>query len=161
VLANTPLLAAIGGLIGIATFLAAFPLSAAWTRPFLTFLLLFGAVLLWLELLAQWPPELLIYRGPPPRGTSRRLVLFAYVLQLTMVGFVGNVLWRFPQVLVPTVVTGLALGVWQFLLPERVKAQRGVPLLLAILALLVSVAILSQVHPTYESVFAGARLNEP
>ena len=47
VVANLPLLAAIGGLLGLVTFVAAWPLYAGWVRPYVTFLLLAAAVLLW------------------------------------------------------------------------------------------------------------------
>jgi hypothetical protein len=154
-------LGAIGGLIGIATFIVALPLYANWVRPYLAFLLLSAAVLIWLELLAQWPADLLIYRGPPPPGTSWRLVLFAYAMQLTMVGFLGAFLWRVPRLVVPLLAAVIGMGAWQFLLPQRLKALRGVPLLTAIVALLLAIAVLSLVHPTYQFIFAEAGLNEP
>jgi hypothetical protein len=159
VLGNFPLLAAIGGLIGLATFVGALPLYATWVQPFLTFLLLAAATLLWLELLAQWPAELRIDRGPPPPGTPWRLVGFAYVLQLTMVGFIGGFLWRFPRLLIPLLAAGIAIGVWQFFLPRRLKAWRAMPLTLAILALLGAIIVLSLVHPTYGSIFANPDAN--
>ena len=127
-LANFPLLGAIGGLIGIATFVGALPLYADWVQPYLVFLLLAGGVLTWLELLAQWPPDLMVHRGPPPPGTAWRLVGFAYAVQLTMVGFVGGFLWRIPRLLVPTLAAAIGVGLWRFLLPGRVKEQRRRPL---------------------------------
>jgi hypothetical protein len=66
----------------------------------LTFLLLMAAVLVWLELLAQWPSDLMIYQGPPPPGTPWRLVGFAYAVQLTMVGFLGDFFWHVPRLAV-------------------------------------------------------------
>ena len=161
VLANFPLLGAIGGLIGIATFVVALPLYASWVSPYLVFLLLSAAVLIWLELLAQWPVDLLIYRGPPPPGTSWRLVGFAYALQLTMVGFIGAFLWRLPRLVVPALAAAIGVGVWQFLLPRRIKERHGVLLLVAVVAWLASMAVLSLVHPTYQSIFAGAGSDEP
>jgi hypothetical protein len=161
VLANAPLLGAIGGLIGIATFVVALPLYAAGVKPYLAFLLLAAAVLIWLELLAQWPPELLLYQGPPPSGTSWRLVGFAYALQLTMVGFIGGFLWRLPRLVIPTLAAIIGTGVWRFLLPERVKAHRGAVLVTAIIALLVAIAVLSLMHPAYQPIFAGDGSNSP
>jgi hypothetical protein len=161
VLANGPLLAAIGGLIGIATFVNALPLYAAWVQPYLIFLLLAAAVLIWLELLAQWPPELMIYRGPAPSGLPWRLVGFAYVVQLTMVGFVGGFLWRIPRLVTLTLATVIGAGLWHYLVPERCKAWRGSLLATAIVALLVAMFLTSLVHPTYQSIFEAPRLNGP
>jgi hypothetical protein len=156
VVTNFPLLGAIGGLIGLGTFVVALPIYATWVQPFLAALLLAAAVLLWLELLAQWPVDLRLDHGPPPPGTPWRLVSFAYVLQLTMVGFIGGVLWRVPRLLIPAFAAGIAVGVWQFVLPRRLKAWRAMPLALAILALAIAIVVLSLVHPTYQSIFAGA-----
>jgi hypothetical protein len=161
VLANGPLLGAIGGLIGIATFVNALPLYAAWVQPYLIFLLLAAAVLIWLELLAQWPPELMIYRGPAPSGLPWRLVGFAYVVQLTMVGFVGGFLWRIPRLVTLTLATVIGAGLWHYLVPERCKAWRGSLLATAIVALLVAMFLTSLVHPTYQSIFEAPRLNGP
>lgn len=153
VLANGPLLGAIGGLIGIATFVSALPLYTEWVQPYLIFLLLAAAVLIWLELLAQWPPELMIYRGPAPPGLPWRLVGFAYVVQLTMVGFVGGFLWRVPRLVALTLATVIGAGLWHYLVPERFKAWRGALLMTAIVALLVSMLVIDLAHPTYQSVF--------
>jgi hypothetical protein len=161
VVENVSLLAAIGGLIAIATFVSALPLYAVWVRPYLTFLLLAAAVLIWLELLAQWPTELMIHQGPPPPETSWRLVGFAYALQLTMVGFVGGFLWRVPRLVAPTLALCIGVGLWRFVLPRRLKEQRGALVITAIVALLISMAVLSLVHPTYRSIFEEARLNGP
>lgn len=161
VLANGPLLGAIGGLIGIATFVSALPLYAEWVQPYLIFLLLAAAVLIWLELLAQWPPDLMIYRGPAPSGIPWRLVGFAYVVQLTMVGFVGGFLWRIPRLVGLTLATVIGAGLWHYLVPERFKAWRGSLLMTAIVALLVSMLVISLVHPTYQSVFETLPPNEP
>jgi hypothetical protein len=161
VVANFPLLGAIGGLIGIATFVNTLPLYAAWVQPYLIFLLLAAAVLIWLELLAQWPPELMIYRGPAPSEIPWRLVGFAYVVQLTMVGFVGGFLWRSPRLVVLTVATVIGAGLWHYLVPERVKAWRGSLLATAIVALLIAMLVTSLVHPMYQSVFEILPRNEP
>ena len=152
ILANASLLAAVGGLAGIATFVGALPLYVGWVQPYLAFLLLAAAILTWLELLAQWSPDLMIYRWPAPRGTPWRLVSFAYALQLTMVGFVGGFLWRVPGLLVPTLAVIIGAGLWRYLVPERVKERRAALLATAIVALLASVLVTSLVHPTYQSV---------
>jgi hypothetical protein len=161
VLAHFPLLGAIGGLLGLVTFIAAWPLYAGWMRPYVTFLLLAAAVLLWLELLAQWPANLLIYAGPPPPGTSWRLVGFAYAVQLTMVAFIGGFVLRIPRLVIPLLAAAIGIGLWRFLLPQRVKAMRGVPLLLVIIALLIAIAVVSLVHPDYWAIFEDAGPNEP
>ncbi len=161
VVANLPLLGAIGGLIGLVTFVGAWPLYAGWVRPYVTFLLLAAAVLLWLELLAQWPAELLIYEGPPARGTSWRLVGFAYTVQLTMVPIIGGFLWRIPRLVVPALAAAIGIGLWWFLLPRSAKAVRGAPLLTAIIALLVAIAVVWLVHPAYSINFEDAGSNEP
>ena len=153
VLANFPLLGSIGGLIGIATFVSALPFYATWVQPYLIFLLLAAAVLVWIELLAQWPPELLVHLGPPPRGTPWQLVGFAYAVQLTMIGFVGGFLWRVPRMLIPTLAVIIGVGLWRYLVPERAKARRGALLVTAIIALLISLLVTSLVHPTYQSMF--------
>jgi hypothetical protein len=161
VVENGSLLAAIGGLIGIATFVGALPLYAEWVQPYLIFLLLAAAVLIWLELLAHWPTVLLIHQGPPPPEASWRLVGFAYAVQLTMVGFVGGFLWRVPRLVAPVLALCIGVGLWRFVLPRRLKEQRGALGATAIVALLISIAVLSLVHPTYRSIFEGARLNGP
>ena len=161
VLANFPLLGSIGGLIGIATFVVAVPWYADWVRPYLTFLLLAAAVLIWLELLAQWPPALMIYLGPPPPGTSWRLVGFAYAVQLTMVGLVGGFLWRVPRLLIPMLAVVIGVGLWRYLVPERAKIRRGTLLVTAIFALLVALLVTSWWHPTYQSIFEASSLNGP
>jgi hypothetical protein len=149
VLANFPLFGVIGGLLGIATFIGAVPLSADWVQPSVIFLRLGAGVLVWLELLAQWPPALLIYRGPAPRGTPWRLVGVADAVQLTMVGFVGGFLGRMPRLVVLALATIMGAAVWRLLLPERVKARRGALLATAIVALLAAIALTSLAHPTY------------
>ncbi|HEU0116834.1 MAG TPA: hypothetical protein VFQ80_19225, partial [Thermomicrobiales bacterium] len=158
VLANFPLLGAIGGLIGIATFVAALPLYADWVQPYLIFLLLGAGILVWLELLAQWPPELLIYRGPPPRGTPWRLVGFAYAVQLTMVGVVGGFFWHIPRLVVLALASVIGTANWRFLLPERIKERRGALLATAIAALLLAIAITSLAEPVCRSIFEVATL---
>ena len=161
VLANFPLLGAIGGLTGIATFVAALPIYAGWIGAYLTFLLLAAAVLDWVELLAQWPSDLLLYQGPPPQGTSWRLVGFAYAVQLTMVGFLAGLFLRFPKLAVPALGTAIGVGLWRVLLPQRVKSARGAPLLTLIIALLVAIAVDSLVHPAHWTIFEDTEPNEP
>jgi hypothetical protein len=161
VIENGSLLAAIGGLIGIATFVSALPLYAEWVKPYLIFLLLAGAVLIWLELLAQWPTALMIHQGPPPPEASWRLVGFAYAVQLTMVGFVGGFLWRVPRLVAPTLALGIGVGLWRFVLPRRLKEHRGALLVTAIVSLLISIAVLSLTHPTYRSIFEDGRITGP
>jgi hypothetical protein len=39
--------------------------------------------------------------------------------------------------------------------------MRGVPLLTLIIALLIAIAVVSQVHPTYWAIFADAAPSEP
>ena len=161
VLANFPLLGSIGGLIGIATFVVALPWYADWVRPYLTFLLLAAAILIWLELLAQWPPEMMIYLGPPPPGTPWRTVGFAYAVQLTMVGLVGGFLWRIPRLLIPTLAVVIGVGLWRYLVPERAKARRGALLVTSIVSLLVALLVTSLAHPAYQSVFEAPGLHGP
>jgi hypothetical protein len=93
--------------------------------------------------------------------SQTRVVGFAYAVQLTMVGFLGAFLWHLPRLIVPALAAAIAVGVWQFLLPRRLKAQRATPLVLAIVALLVSIAVLSLAHPTYQSIFADTGANVP
>jgi len=116
--ANTMLLAAMGALTGLATF-AGRGTGPDWSAALLQFLLTGLAVLLWLELLTQWPPTLLLHRAPAPPGTPWRMVWFAYGMQLAMVGLIANVVWRQPQVLVPTLGLGVSVLVW------RALAQQG------------------------------------
>lgn len=149
---NGSLLAAIAGLLGIATFVSALPLYAAWVQPYLVFLLLVAAVLIWLELITQWPPALVIFQGPPPRGTPWRLVGFAYAMQLTMVGLVGGFFWRIPRLAMLTLATAIGALLWRYLVPESLKERRGALLATVIVALLIAVAVTSLSRPTYESI---------
>jgi hypothetical protein len=103
---------------------AALPLYAAWVRPYLIVLLLTGAILIWLELLAQWPTELTIYQGPPP-DTSWQLVGFAYAVQRTSMGFVGGFLWRVPRLVGPTLALGIGVGLWRFVLPRGSRSSEA------------------------------------
>lgn len=128
------------------------PLFADWVRPYLIFLLLAAAVLVWLELIAQWPPALILYQGPAPRGTPWRLVGFAYAVQLTMVGLVGGFLWRVPRLVMLTLATAIGALLWRYVVPESYKERRGALLATVIAALLIAVAVTSQAHPTYQSV---------
>ncbi len=153
VVANGSLLAATGGLIGIGTFVTGLPFFADWVQPYLAFLVLAAAVLTWLELLAQWPPELMIYQGPPPAAAPWRMVGFAYAVQLTMIVCIGGFLWRAPRLVMPAIATVVGLAIWRFVLPQTIKEQRAAFLVTSIAALVVSVLALSLVHPTYRSFF--------
>jgi hypothetical protein len=64
-----------------------------------------------------------------------------------MVGFLGGFLWRLPKLAVPLLAAIIAVAMWRLLLPERLKTQRGILLVTAVEALLVSVAVLSLVSP--------------
>ncbi len=161
VLANFPLLGAIGGLIGIATFVSAVPLYATWVQPYLVFLLLVAAVLVWLELLAQWPPTLLVYQGPPPPGSPWRLVGFAYAVQLTMVGLVGAFLWHVPRLLIPALAVAIGVGLWRFLVPAPVKTHRAALAVTATVALLIAMLATFLAHPAYEAIFGAPGSNGP
>jgi len=116
--ANTMLLAAMGAMTGLATFVGR-GTGPDWSAALLQFLLTGLAVLLWLELLTQWPPALLLHRAPAPPGSPWRMVWFSYGMQLAMVGLIANVVWRQPQVLVPTLGLGVSVLVW------RALAQQG------------------------------------
>jgi hypothetical protein len=116
--ANTMLLAAMGAMTGLATFVGR-SAGPDWSATLLQFVLTGLAVLLWLELLTQWPPTLLLHRAPAPSGTPWRLVWFAYGMQLAMVGLIANVVWRQPQVLVPALGLGASVLIW------RVLSQQG------------------------------------
>ena len=118
--ANTMLLAAMGAMTGLATFVGRSS-GPDWSAALLQFLLTGLAVLLWLELLTQWPPALLLHRAPAPPGSPWRMVWFSYGMQLAMVGLIANVVWRQPQVLVPALGLGVSVLVW------RALAQQGQP----------------------------------
>jgi hypothetical protein len=77
-----------------------------------------------------------------------------------MVGFIGGFLWRLPPLVVPALAAAIAVGAWRFPLPQRLKEVRGMPLLAAIIALLISIVVLSAAHPTYQSTFADAGPNK-
>ena len=91
--ANTMLLVAMGAMTGLATFVGR-SAGPDWSATLLQFVLTGLAFLLWLELLTQWPPALLLHRAPAPSGIPWRLVWFAYGMQLAMVGLIANVVWR-------------------------------------------------------------------
>ena len=94
-------------------------------------------------------------------GIPWRLVGFAYVLQLTMVGIVGGFLWRIPRLVILTVAAVIGAGLWRYLVPERVKAWRGCPAGNGDRRAARLRGLTSLVHPTYRSVFEILPQNEP
>jgi hypothetical protein len=145
VTAHATLLGAVGIMTGLATFVSR-GLGPDWTDTLLRFLLIGMAFLLWLELLTQCPPSLLLTHAPAPAGTSWRLVGFAYALQLTMVGFIANAVWRQPQLLVPAL--GLAAGMWLWTaLPQHAREQRSTLVGVAVAAILTALLVLALVDP--------------
>jgi hypothetical protein len=115
------LLAALGAMTGLATFVGR-GAGADWSATLLQFVLTALAALLWLEVLTQWPPALLLFRAPPPPGALWQFVWFAYGMQLVMVGLIANMIWRQPDVLVPTIGLGAGVLLWHAL-PAHVRSR--------------------------------------
>jgi hypothetical protein len=101
----------------------------------LQFVLTGLAALLWLELLTQRPPALW------------RLVWFAYGKQLVMVGLIANMIWRQPDVLVPTIDLGAGVVLLWHALPAHVRSRPAALAAVIVAALLVSVSTVMVVDP--------------
>ena len=138
VLANYPLLAAVGAFTGLATFVSNNALGLPWLATYLRFLFVAGAALLALELTAQWPPELRLDRVRVPTGTPWRLAAFAYGAQLAMLGALLNVYWQYPRLLLPTLFLAIGALLWQIVVPQRAKVWPGTWVLVAVIALVVA-----------------------
>lgn len=143
--ANTMLLAAMGAMTGLATFVGR-GTGPDWSATLLQFLLTGLAFLLWLELLTQWPPALLLYRAPAPAEIPWRLIWFAYGMQLAMIGFLANAIWRQPALLVPTLGLGAGVLLWR-VLPTHVRSRPSAVVGAIVTAVLVTAVILLVVDP--------------
>jgi hypothetical protein len=138
VLANYPLLAAVGAFTGLATFVSNNALGLPWLATYLRFLFVAGAALLALELTAQWPPELRLDHVRVPAWTPWRLAAFAYGAQLAVLGALLNVYWQYPRLLLPTLFLAIGVLLWQIVVPQRAKVWPGTWVLVAVIALVVT-----------------------
>jgi len=143
--ANTMLLAAMGAMTGLATFVGR-SAGPDWSATLLQFVLTGLAFLLWIELLTQWPPALLLHRAPAPSGIPWRLVWFAYGMQLAMVGLIANVVWRQLQLLAPTLGLGVSVLLWRAL-PEHVRSRPAALVGAVVMGVLASVVSVMVVDP--------------
>lgn len=137
---HSTLFSLIGALTGLTAF--ATKLSLGWIEPYVQFLLLGAALLVWLELHSQWPRDLQLHRGRLPDGRPWRFVAFAYMLQLATVAFAGYVLWTLPDLVASAVAVGVVAvcGVLGWRALERTRGKRRRDALLARLWLVVSIA---------------------
>jgi hypothetical protein len=147
--ANTMLLAAMGAMTGLATFVGR-GTGPDWSASLLQFLLTGLAFLLWLELLTQWPPALLLHRAPAPAGIPWRLVWFAYGMQLAMVGLIANAVWRQPQLLAPTLGLGVGVVLWRAL-PAHVRSRPAALVGVGVAVVLASVVVVVVVDPPVQT----------
>jgi hypothetical protein len=138
VLANYPLLAAVGAFTALATFVSNNALGQPWLATYLRFLFMVVAAVLALELVAQLSPELRLDRVRVPPGTPWRLAAFAYGAQLTMLGAILNVYWQFPRLLLPTLALAIGVLLWQGVVPQRARGWPGTSVFVAVVALLVA-----------------------
>jgi len=148
--ANTMLLAAMGAMTGLATFVGR-SAGPDWSATLLQFVLTGLAFLLWLELLTQWPPALLLHRAPAPSGIPWRLVWFAYGMQLAMVGLIANVVWRQLQLLAPTLGLGVSVLLWRAL-PEHVRSRPAALVGAVVMGVLASAVTVMVVDPPTQTV---------
>jgi len=148
--ANTMLLAAMGAMTGLATFVGR-SAGPDWSATLLQFVLTGLAFLLWLELLTQWPPALLLHRVPAPSGIPWRLVWFAYGMQLAMVGLIANVVWRQLQLLAPTLGLGVSVLLWRAL-PEHVRSRPAALVGAVVMGVLASAVTVMVVDPPTQTV---------
>jgi hypothetical protein len=137
VVANFPLLTAVGAFTGLATFVSVNAQGLPWLATALRFLFVVAAALLALELVAQLPPDARLHRARVRPGQPWRLVAFAYVGQLAMLGALLNVFWQYPRLLAPTLVLAVGVLLWR-VVPDHVKGRAGAPILVAAAALLVA-----------------------
>lgn len=137
VVANFSLLTAVGAFTGLATFVSANTLGLPWLATALRFLFVVAASLLALELVAELPPDARLHRARVRPGQPWRLVAFAYVGQLAMLGALLNVFWQYPRLLVPTLALAVGVLLWR-VVPDHVRGRAGAPILVAAAALLVA-----------------------
>ena len=140
---NMPLLTTFTVLAGLAGFVLTLPLG--WFGPLLRAGLLVLTVIVWFDLLDQLPKPLLLSQWRHyPADYSWRLIWFAYLIQVLMLGFVVFLSVEFPRVVVPAFAAVAAMLVISRL-GERVG---GVARLL--IALLVFELILILLYPTHQ-----------
>ena len=148
--ANSMLLAAMGAMTGLATFVGR-SAGPDWSATLLQFVLTGLAFLLWLELLTQWPPALLLHRAPAPPGTPWRIVWFSYGMQLAMVGLIANAVWRQPQLLAPALGLGAGVLVWR-VLSQQIQSRPAALVGAAFAAVLASAVTVMIVDPPTQTV---------
>jgi hypothetical protein len=145
---NATLIFLIGSMTSLSSFVVNLPLG--WLDSYLKAVLLAAALLLWMELHAQWPhdvrfPERVVH---PRIGTRRpwRLALFALLMQATVVLFAVWSVVTAPEVIVPLLA---AAGGWlaaRRLIP-RGRAGAVAAAAVMVVAFLLSEAALERIFP--------------
>lgn len=145
---NSTLIFLIGSMTSLTTFVV--NLQLGWLDSYLKAVLLSAALLLWMELHAQWPREVrLPDRIVHPRTkTTRpwRLVLFAALMQVTIVLFAVWAIVRAPEVVAPLVA---AVAGWLLArrLPLRGRTGLAAMAAIAVVAFLASELALERIFP--------------
>jgi hypothetical protein len=79
------------------------------------------------------------------------MVWFAYGMQLAMVGLITNVVWRQPQVLVPTLGLGVSVLVWRAL-SQKIQSRPAALIGAVVVGVLASAVIVMVVDPPTQTV---------
>lgn len=144
---NMPLLTTFTVLAGLAGFVITLPLG--WFGPLLRSGLLVLSVVVWLDLLDQLPqPLLLSHWRRYPSDYSWRLVWFAYLIQLLMLGFMAFLVIEFPRVVVPALAAIVAVALVSRL-GDRVSG-----VIRLVIGLVVFELLLILLYPTHQG-FVG------
>lgn len=140
---NMPLLTTFTVLAGLAGFVLT--LSLGWFGPLLRAGLLVLTVIVWFDLLAQFPTPLLLSQWRRyPGEYGWRFIWFAYLIQGLMIGFVVFLTVEVPRVAVPAFAAVAAMAIMSRL-GERVSGLARV-----VIALIVFELLLILLYPTHQ-----------
>lgn len=100
-------------------------LELHWIGTYLRFLLILAAGVLWIEVVSSWPESVQLHASRHPQGVHWRMVVFAYALQLTVIGFILVLLYKEPKLIAPIISLAVVGVAWY--LYRRVTGVSGPP----------------------------------
>jgi hypothetical protein len=129
---NASLIFMVGSLTSLSTFFV--NLDLGWLDTYLKAVLLAAAGIVWFEFHAQWPDEMRLDRRGHvrPTGGVWRLVAFSYLMQITVVLIAIWSVAQAPEVVVPLLVVGLVVLLWQRLSRRRNLHPWLLPVMVAV-----------------------------
>ena len=146
------------GTVSILTSLSAFVINfhLGWLDLYLKAVLLLAALVVWLEFHARFPEALTKGHLHEVRRLSWRLIAFAYLMRLIMVGFAVWAVWERPLMIVPLIALGAGAVVWH-LTAGRGRAHYVLPLLAVVVGFVLSEVAIDAISPEYEAFFEQIR----